>query len=119
MSLKYETATQAPRKALAELVHPLPGKKEHEPETRIPNPETATPRECSSLATYWCRSTLSSKLFGGPASSHGGLDSLSQVALHLPFQGSYDVEVNPEARNFSPHLLLSSLELSDTKVHEP
>ena len=36
-------------------------------------------RESSVFTTYWSESTLSSKLFGGPASRHGSLNSLFQV----------------------------------------
>ena len=42
-----------------------------------PGPE----RESSLLTTYWSGST---DVFGGPASRHGSLNSLFQVALYLP-----------------------------------
>ena len=38
-------------------------------------------REVSLLTTYWSGST---DVFGGPASRHGSLNSLFQVALYLP-----------------------------------
>ena len=38
-------------------------------------------RESSLLTTYW---SGSSDVFGGPASRHGSLNSLFQVALYLP-----------------------------------
>ena len=41
-------------------------------------------RESSVLTTYWPESTWSSRLFSGPASRHGSLNSLFQVALYLP-----------------------------------
>ena len=37
------------------------------------------------LTPYRSKSTLSSIWLGGPASRHGSLNSLFQVALHLPF----------------------------------
>jgi len=39
-------------------------------------------RESSVLTTYWSEFTSSSRLFGGPASRHGSLNSLLQVALY-------------------------------------
>ena len=41
-------------------------------------------RESSLLTTCWSRSTVSSRRFGGPSSSHGNLNFLFQIALHLP-----------------------------------
>jgi hypothetical protein len=41
--------------------------------------------ESSLLTTCWSKSTSSSRRFGGPASRHGNLNSLFQIALHLPF----------------------------------
>ena len=41
-------------------------------------------RESYVLTTYWFESTLSSCRLGGPAPRHGILNSLFQVALHLP-----------------------------------
>ena len=38
-------------------------------------------RESSLLSTYWSGST---DAFGGPASRHGSLNSLFQVAVYLP-----------------------------------
>ena len=38
----------------------------------------------SLLTTYWSKSISSSKWFGGPASRHGTLNPLFQVALYLP-----------------------------------
>jgi len=50
-------------------------------------------RESSLSTTYWSESTLSSRWFGGPASRHGSLNSLFQVALHLP---SWQLEAKTE-----------------------
>jgi len=40
--------------------------------------------ESSLLTTYWSESNLSLRWFGGPASRLGSLNSLFQIALHLP-----------------------------------
>ena len=52
------------------------------PSVRVSAP--ATEREISSLTTYWSESTSSSRRFGGPASRHGILKSIFQLALYLP-----------------------------------
>ena len=48
----------------------------------------STQRENSLLTSFWSESTLSSWWSGGPASRHGSLNSLFQVALYLPSEFS-------------------------------
>jgi len=61
------------------LAKSLPAEDGKEEEVQVaPN---ALQRQSSLLTTYWSGST---DVFDGPASRHGSLNSLFQVALYLP-----------------------------------
>ena len=62
--------------------------------------QVARERECSLLTTSWSESTLQSGWLGGPASRHGSLSSLFQVALHLPSQGKWPELLVPCVREY-------------------
>ena len=51
------------------------------------------------LTTYWSESTVSLRYFSGPASRHRILNSLFQVALHLPSSVSRSLSSSPGSRN--------------------
>ena len=102
------SALRAPQVDIAEVAHAA----ERRPEVRAPHGhhrpldvEHHHERETSLLTTYWSAPTLSLRLCVGPASRHGGLNSLFQVALHLPSYATLDIaevahaaERRPEVR---------------------
>jgi hypothetical protein len=78
--------------------------------TECSAPLATASRESSLLTTCWSKSTSSSRRFSGPASRHGNLNSLFQIALHLPslyfssnyYQQPLSVAPCPHSRRHAP-----------------